>query len=92
MWRMATYIRHISGERKNTLGHRWYRSYYLFIRLNGVNVSPKLKKQTGLKNLSVRFQHNLFHSASNNPHQLRKLLFHSKNVVVVVICNYVGYT
>ena len=25
MWRMAIFIRHICGKRKNTLGHRWYR-------------------------------------------------------------------
>ena len=33
MWRMATFIRHICGERKNTLGHRCIkRSYQLFSR------------------------------------------------------------
>ncbi len=25
MWRITAFIRHICGERKNTLGHRWFR-------------------------------------------------------------------
>ncbi len=37
VWRTATFIRHNCGERKNTVGHRWFRITPFLIKYQNIN-------------------------------------------------------